>query len=55
MRAIVSHGEFHAASLVAGLALALVQIALAGWLFNRVYRYAVRSGLLARYSAESLS
>ena len=30
-------------------------ILLACWLFTRLYRYAVRSGLLARYSAESMS
>jgi len=38
-----------------GIALALLDILLAAWLFTRVYRYAVRSGLLARYSAESVS
>jgi ABC-2 type transport system permease protein len=35
--------------------LALVQVLLAGWLFARVHRHAVRTGLLARYSAESVS
>jgi ABC-2 type transport system permease protein len=35
--------------------LALVHVVVAGWLFSRVYRKAVRSGLLARYSAESVS
>jgi ABC-2 type transport system permease protein len=33
--------------------LALLHAALASWFFARVYRYAVRHGLLARYSAES--
>ena len=28
---------------------------LAGWTFTRTYRFAVRSGLIARYSAESVS
>jgi ABC-2 type transport system permease protein len=46
-RAVSSHG----ALLATGLA--LVHAALASWLFVRVYRYAVRHGLLARYSAES--
>jgi ABC-2 type transport system permease protein len=40
--------------LLSGL-LALVYIALAGLFFHRVFRYAVRTGLLARYSAESAS
>lgn len=36
-------------------ALAAADIVLAGWLFARVYRHAVRTGLLARYSAETVS
>jgi ABC-2 type transport system permease protein len=35
--------------------LAIVYIALAGFIFSRVFRYVVRTGLLARYSAESAS
>jgi ABC-2 type transport system permease protein len=35
--------------------LALSYILLAGWFLTRVYKYVVRSGLIARYSAESLS
>jgi len=35
--------------------LALVQIALACWLFAAVFKGAIRSGLLARYSAESVA
>ncbi|MDE2149771.1 MAG: ABC transporter permease [Gammaproteobacteria bacterium] len=38
-----------------GLALTLVYVALAGLVFGRVFRYTVASGLLARYSAESVS
>ena len=37
------------------LALAALEIALAGYCFVRVYRRAVRTGLLARYSAETVS
>lgn len=37
-----------------GAALAAVYILLAGWYFTHVYRHAVRTGLIARYSAESL-
>jgi ABC-2 type transport system permease protein len=39
--------------LAAGLA--VLHLLLAGWLFAKVYRKAVRSGLLARYSAETVS
>jgi len=35
--------------------LVLIDILLAGWFFARIYRHAVRTGLIARYSAESLS
>ena len=35
--------------------LALAMNALSGWLFVRVYRHAVRTGLVARYSAETVS
>lgn len=55
MREVVAHQQFSVGPLMAGLGLALFQIALAGWCFSRVYRYAVRTGLLARYSAESVS
>jgi ABC-2 type transport system permease protein len=54
MRAIVLGGTFSAGLLVWGVCLALMYIVLAGWFFMRVYRYAVRTGLLARYSAESV-
>jgi ABC-2 type transport system permease protein len=36
-------------------ALALLYIALATLTFTRVFRFAVRTGLIARYSAESVS
>ncbi|MBV9266889.1 MAG: ABC transporter permease [Acidobacteriaceae bacterium] len=35
--------------------LAFIYIVLAGFIFARVFRYAVRTGLIARYSAESVS
>ena len=38
-----------------GGGLALLYVLLACWFFARTYRYAVRTGLLARYSAESVS
>jgi len=54
MRALVNGESFSAAALAAGAALSIVQLLLAGYLFARVFRYTVRSGLLARYSAESV-
>lgn len=42
-------------ALLLSLALAVLDIFLAGWLFTRIYRHAVRTGLIARYSAETLS
>jgi ABC-2 type transport system permease protein len=55
MRSVVAGQGYSGNSLLIGIALALLDILLAAWLFTRIYRYAVRSGLLARYSAESVS
>ena len=55
MRAVVSGGPVSWASLWGGASLAVGYVLLAGWLFSRVYRHAVRTGLLARYSAESVN
>jgi ABC-2 type transport system permease protein len=55
LRAIVQGESIRYAALVWGIILALGYILLAYWFFTRVYRHAVRSGLIARYSAESLS
>lgn len=55
MRAILLDKPFHSGLLIWGMSLAAVYILLAGWFFVRVYRYTVRTGLLARYSAESAS
>jgi ABC-2 type transport system permease protein len=55
MRAIVGGGEFSGVSLVVGAALALFYIGLAFAFFARVHRHAVRTGLLARYSAETVN
>jgi hypothetical protein len=38
-----------------GACLAVLYILLACWFFTRVYRHAVQTGLIARYSAETLS
>jgi ABC-2 type transport system permease protein len=55
VRAIVAGGRVSAGMLLAGGALALADVFLACWVFARVHRYAIRTGLIARYSAESVS
>lgn len=55
MRAIITGGTASTAGLLVGACLDLVYLLLACWVFVRVFRYAVRTGLLARYSAESVS
>jgi ABC-2 type transport system permease protein len=55
MRSVVAGHGYSGSGLAIGSALALLDILLAAWVFTRIYRYAVRSGLLARYSAESVS
>jgi len=55
LRAIVAGGRPPWAALAGGAALAALYVVLAGWVFGRVYRGAVRSGLLARYAAESVT
>jgi ABC-2 type transport system permease protein len=55
MRAIVLNRPFELSSLLWGGALSIAAVLLAAAVFTRVYRHAVRSGLIARYSAESVS
>ncbi len=55
MRALLRGQPFALAPALAALTLAVLEIALAACYFVRVYRGAVRSGLLARYSAETVS
>ena len=55
MRAVVAGKGFDAGILAISIAMAILYILLAYWLFARVFRYAVQTGLLARYSAESVS
>jgi ABC-2 type transport system permease protein len=55
MRKIVAGRAVSATSLLLSAGLALFYILLAGRLFTSIYRYVVRSGLIARYSAESSS
>ena len=55
VRTIVRGGGVSGLSLLIGGSLAVLDVLLASWFFTRVYRHAVRTGLIARYSAESIS
>jgi len=54
MRAIVTGGTMSMRSLVIGGVLAVIYVLGASLVFTRVFRNAVRTGLIARYSAESV-
>ena len=53
LRTVVAGGHASALALAWSTCLTLLYLLLAGWYFTRTYRHAVRTGLLARYSAES--
>jgi ABC-2 type transport system permease protein len=53
MRTLLNGGGFPAALLMQGVGVAVAELLLAAYYYGRVYRHAVRTGLLARYSAES--
>lgn len=55
MRTVIAGKGVSAAALLWGGALSLFYILLACLFFSYIYRQAVRSGLIARYSAESVS
>jgi ABC-2 type transport system permease protein len=55
MRRVVTGGAASAAALTWAAFLAALYLVLACWFFARTYRYAVRTGLIARYSAENVS
>ncbi|MFP5208012.1 MAG: ABC transporter permease [Acidobacteriota bacterium] len=55
MRAVVSGHVFNGALLAAAFALAIAYIVLAYWIFARVFRHAIQTGLITRYSAETVS
>jgi ABC-2 type transport system permease protein len=55
LRAMIKGGGAPRGALVAGACLAILYILVACWIFVRTYRHAVRTGLIARYSAESVS
>lgn len=54
MRAVLAGAAPAPGSLALGTAMSAGYILLASWYFTHVYRHAVRTGLIARYSAESL-
>ncbi len=53
MRTVLAGHPFSAGNLLLGAAISVLDILLAGYFFARVFRYALGTGLLARYSAES--
>ena len=55
LRTVLAGGRFPAAQLAIGATLAAVYLVAACAVFAGVYRYAVRTGLIARYSAESVT
>jgi ABC-2 type transport system permease protein len=55
MRGLIAGHPFPAMLLLKGASLAVVELLLAAYFYGRIYRHAVRTGLLARYSAESAS
>jgi ABC-2 type transport system permease protein len=54
LRAVVAGGTGSWRDLAWGLGLALLEIVVAAWIFVRVHRHALRTGLIARYSAETV-
>ena len=55
MRGILAGHRLSGTMLASGALLAAIDVLLAAWFFRRVYRHAVRTGLIARYSAESVA
>ena len=55
LRGIVTGGSFEVMPLLLGAALASIYVVAASWIFTRVHHHAVRTGLIARYSAETIT
>lgn len=54
LRAILAGRAISFPALLGSVGLAVTEVLLAGWFFAGIYRHAVRTGLIARYSAETL-
>src|SRR2546427_760940 len=55
VRAIISGHAPSVNALIWSVVLAVIYVLLACWVFTGVYRHSVRTGLVARYSAETVS
>jgi ABC-2 type transport system permease protein len=55
LRALAAHQPVSPTTWITGFALAVADILLACWFFTAVYRRAVRTGLIARFTAESIA
>jgi ABC-2 type transport system permease protein len=55
MRTLLAGRPFPGTMLLQGSSVAVFELLLAAYFYGRVYRHAVRTGLLARYSAESVA
>jgi len=55
MRTLLAGRPFPGLLLLQGSGVAVLELLLAAYFYARVYRHAVRTGLLARYSAESVA
>jgi ABC-2 type transport system permease protein len=55
MRSILAGGPISGTGLLWAVSLSALYILLTGWFFTRIYHHAVRTGLIARYSAETLT
>jgi ABC-2 type transport system permease protein len=55
LRTILAGGKAPLSSLGWGFGLAVLDVLLAAWVFTAVHRRVVRTGLIARYSAESVN
>jgi ABC-2 type transport system permease protein len=55
LRTILSGGTVPVTPLLVGSGLGIAYVLLACWFFKRVFQHAVRTGILVRYSAESVS
>jgi ABC-2 type transport system permease protein len=54
MRAVMAGEPYRGTTLLWGAGLAALYILASSWFFTRIHRHAVRTGLLARYTAESV-